>query len=229
VARAALVLALSALLLSIPVACASDSDESGAATTEVVTREESEREAKRLVPASVPMAERRRVYAELARTRDRGVSGSAVYEQVARRTGVPLSSVLLIEREGSLRSWPLPVTRKLPPSAVRAGRPWGATLLRSTTRCAMNARRTGIANLRWRPARPGGQQWIAVTNLLRGFEFGQYEAVGPLPATRRSFEWRRVHGQSIHRWRVITRVGGRWRGSPTATFTGPTCIAEFEQ
>ena len=83
--------------------------------------------------------------------------------------------------------------------------------------------------MRWRPAKKGGRvQWIVVTNLLRGFEFDKYEAGGPLKPKVSSFDWRRVHGQSIHQWRVLTWNGRRWLGSRTAKFTGPTCVAEFE-
>jgi hypothetical protein len=172
---------------------------------------------------------RKQVYAELARLRDRGASGPAVYRLVAKDAGLSVPSVKLIEREGSLRRWTLPKAPKLPPAAVRAGRPWGARMLRSTTSCSQNAPRTAIAHLRWRPSKAAARQWVAVTNLLRGFELGKYEASAALPPRKHSFEWRRVHGQSIHLWRVITRTrNGRWLGSPTARFTGPTCVAEFE-
>ena len=68
-----------------------------------------------------------------------------------------------------------------------------------------------------------------VTIFLRGFALGSFEASRPLANGVESFEWRRVHGQAIHYWRVITRDrNGRWLGSATAQFTGPTCIAEFE-
>ena len=174
-------------------------------------------------------ADQKQIYAELARLRDQGLSGAEVYRRAAEDAGVPVSSVKLIERQGSLRRWALPKAPKPPPAAVRAGRPWGAKRLRSTTSCSSNAPRTAIAHLRWRPARPAGRtQWIVVTNLLRGFEFGKYEAAGPLKPRVASFAWRRVHGQSIHQWRVLTWNGSRWLGSPTAKFTGPTCVAEFE-
>jgi len=182
----------------------------------------------KVTPAAAPKPKRKAIYAELARVRDKGVSGDAVYALVASKEGTSVADVKLVEREGSLRRWKLPPSPKPPVAAVRAGRPWGATRLRSTTSCSQNAPRTGIAHLRWRAARPGGTQWIVVTNLLRGFEFGKYEAAGPLPPSRRTFDWRRVHGQSIHLWRVLTFRGGRWLGSPTARFTGPTCVAEFE-
>ena len=76
-----------------------------------------------------------------------------------------------------------------------------------------------------RAARSGS----SVTNLLRGFEFGKYEAAGPLKPRVASFAWRRVHGQSIHQWRVLTWNGtaAGW-GARRRRFTGPTCVAEFE-
>lgn len=181
-------------------------------------------------PAEPPTSlDQKQIYAELARLRDRGVTGGAVYREVAEQAGTSVASVKLIERQGSLRNWALPKSPKPPPAAVRAGRPWGATRLRSSTSCSQNAPRTAIAHLRWRPAKPAGRaQWIVVTNLLRGFEFGKYDAAGPLKPRAASFAWRRVHGQSIHQWRVLTWNGRRWLGSPTAKFTGPTCVAEFE-
>lgn len=230
-------LALAALVAWSAVACTSGSDDKAtaetttrAATTTAPTTVETTAEPQPPAgPATLSKAKRKQIYAELASLRDRGVTGDAVYSTVARREGLTVGSVVLIEHEGSLRRWPLPKPPRLTPAAVRAGRPWGARALRSTTSCSQNAPRTAIAHLRWRPAnKPGGRQWIAVTNLLRGFQFGKFEAAGPLRPRVRSFEWRRVHGQSIHFWRVLTRVNGRWLGSPTARFTGPTCVAEFE-
>jgi hypothetical protein len=176
-------------------------------------------------------AKRKRVYQELARARDRGIGEPAVYEQVARREGIGVDSVRLIEREGSLRRWPLPAAPKLSRAAVRV-RPSAAAAkqLRSTVRCSANAPRTGVADLRWRPARrPAVRQWVVVTIFQKGFALDHYEASRPLPPRARSFEWRRIHGQAIHYWRVITRDrSGRWLGSAVARFTGPTCVAEFE-
>ncbi len=75
----------------------------------------------------------------------------------------------------------------------------------------------------------GTKQWVVVTIFLKGFALGSFEASGPLPPRASSFKWHRVHGQAIHYWRVITRDrNGRWLGSVTARFTGPTCVAEFQ-
>ena len=222
---------LALLLAAGAVAC---SGSKSAATTGQETTTQAQppptqiRSAKPPPPAKPPTAlDQKQIYAELARLRDHGATG--VYRRVAERAGTSVASVKLIERQGSLRRWALPKSPKPPPAAVRAGRPWGATRLRSKTSCSQNAPRTAIAHLRWRPARKSARtQWIVVTNLLRGFEFGKYEAAGPLKPGVASFDWRRVHGQSIHQWRVLTWNGHRWLGSPTATFTGPTCVAEFE-
>jgi len=233
-----LVAAVIATLVAVGVAACSDSKDE-AATTRAVTSTKNppppptQTEAQKAKPPPPPKpptgARQKQIYAELARLRDEGLSGAEVYRRAAQGADVPVSSVKLIERQGSLRRWPLPKSPKPPPAAVRAGRPWGAKRLRSTTSCSSNAPRTAIARLRWRPARPAGStQWIVVTNLLRGFEFGKYEAGGPLKPRVASFAWRRVHGQSIHQWRVLTWNGSRWLGSPTARFTGPTCVAEFE-
>lgn len=223
-----------ATLVAVGVSACSDSKDEAATTRSATTTKAepppTEVQSTKPPAASKPptQAEQKRVYQELARLRDRGVSGKAVYARVARRESIPVSSIRLIERQGSLRRWALPSSPKPPPAAVRAGRPWGATRLRSKTSCSQNAPRTAIAHLSWRPSKRARAQWIVVTNLLRGFEFGKYDAAGPLKPRTSSFDWRRVHGQSIHQWRVLTWDGRRWLGSPTAKFTGPTCVAEFE-
>jgi hypothetical protein len=232
-----LLAAVVATLVAVGVAaCSGSGSGNDAATTRGETTSEAAspptevQNAKPPPPAKPPtQLDQKRIYKELAYLRDRGVTGAAVYRRVAEQARTSVASVKLIERQGSLRRWALPKAPKPPPAAVRAGRPWGATRLRSTTNCSQNAPRTAIAHLRWRPSKkPGRAQWIVVTNLLRGFEFGKYEAAGPLKPRVASFDWRRVHGQSIHQWRVLTWNGSRWLGSPTAKFTGPTCVAEFE-
>ena len=226
--------AVMATLVAVGAAGCSDSGDQAATTRAATTTSEAPptevQSTKPPPPAKPPpQLDQKHIYAELARLRDRGAGGAALYRTVAEQAGTSVASVKLIERQGSLRRWALPRSPKPPPAAVRAGRPWGATRLRSTTSCSQNAPRTAIAHLRWRPAKPAGRtQWIVVTNLLRGFEFGKYEAAGPLKPRVASFAWRRVHGQSIHQWRVLTWNGSRWLGSPTAKFTGPTCVAEFE-
>ena len=235
--RFACLLAVVAFVASGSLSCSSSG--SSGSTTEQTTREATaQTETTAAPPPPLPpparppsAAKRKRVYAQLARLRDRGLKGPAVYRQVARREGIGVDSVMLIEREGSLRRWKLPAAPKLPKAAVR-GPPSraAASRLSSRVRCSSNAPRTGIARLRWRPVRrPGRRQWIAVTIFLRGFALGSFEASRPLATGVSSFQWRRVHGQAIHYWRVITRDrNGRWLGSATAQFTGPTCIAEFE-
>ena len=233
--RFVFLLAFGALVASGSVSCSSSS-ESSRSTTEQTTTAQTESTA---VPPPLPPQlerppsadKRKRIYAELARLRDRGVTGPAIYRRVARQQDIGVDSVMLIEREGSLRRWKLPAAPKLPDTAVRMPPSRrAATRLRSSERCSSNAPRTGIARLRWRPVRrPGRQQWIAVTIFLRGFALGSFEASRPLANGVSSFEWRRVHGQAIHYWRVITRDrNGRWLGSATGSFTGPTCIAEFQ-
>src|SRR5437870_796488 len=157
-------------MLALVAGCSSSSDRMSERKHEKTRATTVERDTGHAEPpvtaAPAPRAKRKEVYAELARVRDRGVSGEAAYALVARKEGVSMGDVKLVEREGSLRRWTLPRSPKPPPAAVRAGRPWGATRLRSTTSCSQNAPRTGIAHLRWRPAtKPGGTQWIVVTNL----------------------------------------------------------------
>jgi hypothetical protein len=235
VTRFACLLAVGAFVASGSLSCSSSSESSGSTTTTQETTTQTESTAPRRpppLPAKPPSAaKRKRVYAELARLRDRGVTEPAVYRRVARQEGIEVDSVMLIEREGSLQRWALPAAPKLPNAAVRVTPSRvAARRLRSSVRCSSNAPRTGIASLRWRPVRrPGRTQWIAVTIFLRGFALGSFEASRPLTNGVSSFEWRRVHGRAIHQWRVITRDrNGRWRGSAIARFTGPTCIAEFE-
>jgi hypothetical protein len=235
VTRFACLLAAVAFVASGSLSCTSSSESSGSTTeqTTLKTTAQTETTAAPPPPPARPpsAAKRKRVYAELARVRDRGVTGPAVYRQVARREGIGVDSVMLIEREGSLRRWALPAAPTLPRAAVRVPPSrTAARRLRSSVRCSSNAPRTGIARLRWRPVRrPGRTQWIAVTIFLRGFALGSFEASRPLANGVSSFEWRRVHGRAIHHWRVITRDrNGRWLGSATARFTGPTCIAEFQ-
>lgn len=237
--RFACLLAIAAFVASGSLSCSSSSESSGSTTEQQTTEEKAARTESTAARPPVPppparppsAAKRKRVYAELARLRDRGVTEPALYQQVARRENIDVDSVILIEREGSLRRWKLPVAPKLPDAAVRAPPSRvAANRLRSSVRCSSNAPRTGIASLRWDPVRrPGRRQWIAVTIFLRGFALGSFEASRPLANGASSFEWRRVHGQAIHYWRVITRDrNGRWLGSAAAQFTGPTCIAEFE-
>lgn len=230
--RFACLLAVVAFVASGSLSCSSSSDSSEPTTQETSTQTESTAAPPPPPSARPPSAAKRKlVYAELARLRDRGVTEPAVYREVARREGIEVDSVMLIEREGSLRRWALPAAPKLPNAAVRVPPSRAAARrLRSSVRCSSNAPRTGIARLHWRPVRrPGRRQWIAVTIFLRGFALGSFETSRPLANGVSSFEWRRVHGQAIHYWRVITRDrNGRWLGSSTASFTGPTCVAEFE-
>ena len=227
-----------ALVAGGSLSCSSSSESSGPTTEQTAheTTGQTESTATRPPPPPPPArppsaATRKRVYAELARLRDAGVTGPAAYRRVARQEDIGVDNVLLIEREGSLRRWALPAAPKLPRAAVRVPPSRAAaTRLRSSVRCSANAPRTGIARLRWRAVRrPGRRQWIAVTIFLRGFALGSFEASRPLANGVATFEWRRVHGQAIHYWRVITRDrNGRWLGSATGSFTGPTCIAEFQ-
>jgi hypothetical protein len=236
VTRFACLLAAAALVAGGSLSCSSSSESSGSTTATIETTAQTESTAAPAPPpAQLPRppsaAKRKRVYAELARLRDRGATGPAIYRRVARQEDIGVDRVMLIEREGSLKRWALPAAPKLPKAAVRVPPSRAAaTRLRSSVRCSSNAPRTGIARLRWRAVRrPGRRQWIAVTIFLRGFALGSFEASRPLANGVSSFEWRRVHGQAIHYWRVITRDrNGRWLGSSTASFTGPTCIAEFQ-
>jgi hypothetical protein len=97
-----------------------------------------------------------------------------------------------------------------------------ATGLRATTRCAGTPPKA-VATLRWTPSGQGRQR-VDVTAFPNGFSTRRFSSSGPLSSTRSRLEWRRISGEAIHRWRVLTRVKGQWYISATRTFTGPGCV-----
>jgi len=97
-----------------------------------------------------------------------------------------------------------------------------ATGLRAATACAGTPPKA-VARLRWTPSGKGHQR-VDVTPFSNGFSARKYDSSGRLGSTRSRLEWRRVSGEAVHRWRVLTRVNGRWHASATRTFTGPGCV-----
>jgi hypothetical protein len=102
-----------------------------------------------------------------------------------------------------------------------------ATGLSATTRCA-GTPPTAVASLRWTPSRKGRQR-VDVTAFFNGFSKRKFDSSAQLSSTRSRLEWRRINGEAIHRWRVLTSVKGQWYISATRTFTGPGCVgADFQ-
>lgn len=97
-----------------------------------------------------------------------------------------------------------------------------ATGLSATTRCAGTPPKA-VASLRWTASRKGRQR-VDVTAFRNGFSTRKFNSSARLSSTRGRLEWRRISGEAIHRWRVLTRVNGRWYISATRTFTGPGCV-----
>lgn len=177
--------------------------------------------------AHLPLKERRTIYADLARIRDRGVGDDAALKATAQRYGVSIAVVRSIAREGALEDWPLPPAPRLPRAPLLPpGHTTSATHLAATVKCSEAGPRKGIAVLRWRPATHRGSEQRVVVTIFRNFTEGKFESSGPLSPRRARLEWHRVHGQAIHSWRVLTRQRGGWAPSARQRFTGPTCIAD---
>lgn len=102
-----------------------------------------------------------------------------------------------------------------------------ATGLSATTRCA-GTPPEAVASLRWTPSGRGRQR-VDVTAFSDGFSTRKFGSSAQLSATRSRLEWRRISGEAIHRWRVLTRVNGRWYSSAIRTFTGPGCVGSDMQ
>jgi hypothetical protein len=112
----------------------------------------------------------------------------------------------------------------LPPGDSRA-----ATDLQVEVECSETELRQGIAKLSWTVAKsPGSEQRVAITIVRDGFESGEFEMSGPLAPDQSSLVWEQLHGQAIHYWRVLTLHGDKWSASETASFEGPTCVADIQ-
>jgi hypothetical protein len=117
-----------------------------------------------------------------------------------------------------------PGTPILPPGGEGA-----ATGLNAEVGCSEIVPRTGIANLNWNAAAPSGsEQRIALTIFPDGFETGNFEVTEALPPNQSSLVWEPLEGQAIHYWRVLTLHSKGWVPSDTASFEGPTCVADYQ-
>ena len=102
-----------------------------------------------------------------------------------------------------------------------------ATELRAEISCDPAVRRKGLAQLSWTPADPPGQeQKVVFTIFKEGFESGAFEESKALPSDQDSFLLETVHGQAVHRWRVLTVTATAEIPSDTARFEGPVCIGD---
>lgn len=109
----------------------------------------------------------------------------------------------------------------LPPGGAGA-----ASNLQAEVECDPEVLRKAIAKLSWTVAAGSGRaQRVDVTIL--GFEQGAFESSDSLACDQTSLVWDSLHGQAIHRWRVLTLQPEGWMPSETASFLGLTCVADF--
>lgn len=128
---------------------------------------------------------------------------------------------------------PAAPTNSAPPSGAAGGTTSGATGgpvaaasgLQAELFCDPAEARRGLAELRWTPADPPGQeQRVLVTIFKGGFASGAFEESKPLPPDQDSYVFESVQGQAVHRWRVLTVGAAAETSSETARFEGPLCI-----
>lgn len=173
------------------------------------------------------LALRQRVWADVARARDRGSDGAPMLRAVAARHRLTAALVQRIVREGVRKGWRLPPAPALPAGA-RDPAPGGAGGLAAVPGCSAWARGQAFAKLSWDAVAGASEVRVAVSRFPGGLESGNLEASDPLPARRTSITWYRVHGQAPHRWRVLSRVGDRWLASATGEFEGPLCATPMQ-
>ena len=100
-----------------------------------------------------------------------------------------------------------------------------ATNLSAEIFCDPVVSNSGLAEFRWTPADPPGQeQRVEVTIFKRGFETGNFEESKPLPPDDDVFVFESVQGQAVHRWRVVTVGAAAEVTSETSRFEGPLCV-----
>jgi hypothetical protein len=101
--------------------------------------------------------------------------------------------------------------------------------LEAKTECSRTELRKGVAKLSWKvAATPGIAQRVDVSIYRDGFETGKFETVGSLPPSQASLAWERLDPGIIHYYRVLTLHTHGWVASETASFEGPTCVADFQ-
>lgn len=111
------------------------------------------------------------------------------------------------------------------PGTSSAGAVGAATNLSAEIFCDPVASNRGLAEFRWTPADPPGQeQRVDVTIFKRGFETGNFEESKPLPPDDDVFVFESVQGQALHRWRVVTVGAAAEVTSESARFEGPLCV-----
>lgn len=102
-----------------------------------------------------------------------------------------------------------------------------ANNLRADVDCSTAEARKSAVTLSWSPAQPAGSAQRVLASIY-GFRESRYEASESLAGGVSSLAWTQVHGQAIHSWMVLTRQGTTWKASPVESFTGPTCVADFQ-
>ncbi|MFN2470735.1 MAG: hypothetical protein ABR583_07045 [Gaiellaceae bacterium] len=157
------------------------------------------------------------------RLRDAGVPGADAVTMQRHR--VSARTLGLVVREGLLENWPRPAPPTLPPGVpvLAVGGQPRASALAVSRQCKESLLGRSYARLRWKPVGTGVQR-VVVTIFRAGFETGNFEVSGPVGPRVGSITWYRVHGQAIHRWRVLTRTPRGWVPSVTVAFRGPPCI-----
>ncbi len=126
---------------------------------------------------------------------------------------------------------PTPAATATPVLAGRigpAGGPGAATALRANPHCEAAGTRAAVADLSWTAApERGTQERVALTKFADGFESGSFETSPPLSADASGFGWRGLNPGGVQFWRVLTLHGDVWTPSAVASFTGPTCVADY--
>lgn len=125
----------------------------------------------------------------------------------------------------------LPPFSTLPPGTpiLPPGGQGAATDLHAELTCSEADPRMGVASLSWRPATQlGVEQRVVLTIYRDGFERGDFGASETLKPDQTTVLWQPLSGQAIHYWRVLTLHSEGWVPSETMSFTGPTCVADYQ-
>ena len=100
-----------------------------------------------------------------------------------------------------------------------------ASDLHATARCDGAEAPDQVAEFSWTPAAVrGGEQRLVLSLLPNGLDTGAFLQTPPLRADEHRYRWRGLSPATGRwHWRVLTRHGGAWAASDTATFPGVIC------
>lgn len=100
-----------------------------------------------------------------------------------------------------------------------------ATRLRSRVTCDAPGPAGAVVTFSWSPAaRPGREQRVVLSYLPGGLDSGAFLQSPPLRPDQAELSWPDlIVGTGPLHWRVLTRHGGAWAASPTATLSGDEC------